>query len=122
MTSVLYLGCPASERADAENLLSAGQVSVVWADDLACALDALHRRDMPVLLDLSRGAAALQLAHDLRIHRASTLMFAFTAKAFGARRIWLSLLIGFVLALVTYYGFARLLDLRIGGGFIEDLF
>jgi two-component system, NtrC family, nitrogen regulation response regulator NtrX len=76
MTSVLYLGCPASERADAENLLSAGQVSVVWADDLACALDALHRRDMPVLLDLSRGAAALQLAHDLRIHRASTLMFA----------------------------------------------
>jgi putative tricarboxylic transport membrane protein len=53
---------------------------------------------------------------------ASTLMFAFTAKAFGARRIWLSLLIGFVLALVTYYGFARLLDLRIGGGFIEDLF
>jgi putative tricarboxylic transport membrane protein len=53
---------------------------------------------------------------------ASTLMFAFTAKAFGARRLWLSLLIGFVLALVTYYGFARLLDLRIGGGLIEDLF
>jgi two-component system, NtrC family, nitrogen regulation response regulator NtrX len=76
MTSVLYLGCPASERADAEKLLSAGQVSVVWADDLAFALDALQRRDMPVLLDLSRGAAALQLAHDLRTHRASTLMFA----------------------------------------------
>ncbi|MGH0348804.1 tripartite tricarboxylate transporter TctB family protein [Sinorhizobium meliloti] len=53
---------------------------------------------------------------------ASTLMFAFTAKAFGARRLWLSLLIGFVLALATYYGFARMLDLRIGGGFIEDLF
>jgi two-component system nitrogen regulation response regulator NtrX len=76
MTSVLYLGCPSSERADAERLLSAGQVSVVWADDLACALDSLQRRDMPVLLDLSRGAAALQLAHDLRTHRASTLMFA----------------------------------------------
>ena len=53
---------------------------------------------------------------------ASTLMFTFTAKAFGARRLWLSLLIGFALALATYYGFARLLDLRIGGGFIEDLF
>jgi two-component system nitrogen regulation response regulator NtrX len=76
MTSVLYLGCPASERADTEKLLSAGQVSVVWADDLAYALDALQRRDMPVLLDLSRGAAALQLAHDLRTQRASTLMFA----------------------------------------------
>lgn len=53
---------------------------------------------------------------------ASTLMFAFTAKAFGARRLWLSLVIGFVLAIVTYYGFAQMLDLRIGGGFIEDLF
>jgi DNA-binding NtrC family response regulator len=48
----------------------------VWADDLGYALDTLQRRDMPVLLDLSRGAAALQLAHDLRTHRASTLMFA----------------------------------------------
>ncbi|MBS7541709.1 tripartite tricarboxylate transporter TctB family protein [Ancylobacter oerskovii] len=53
---------------------------------------------------------------------ASTLMFAFTARAFGARRLWLSLLIGFVLAFATYYGFARMLDLRIGGGLIEDLF
>ncbi|MQV97867.1 tripartite tricarboxylate transporter TctB family protein [Sinorhizobium medicae] len=53
---------------------------------------------------------------------ASTLMFAFTARAFGARRLWLSVLIGFALALATYYGFARMLDLRIGGGFIEDLF
>jgi DNA-binding NtrC family response regulator len=76
MTSVLYLGCPASERDDAERQLSAGQLSVVWADDLGYALDTLQRRDMPVLLDLSRGAAALQLAHDLRTHRASTLMFA----------------------------------------------
>ena len=38
------------------------------------------------------------------------------------KELWLSLLIGFVLALVTYYGFARMLDLRIGGGLIEDLF
>ncbi|KSV77414.1 tripartite tricarboxylate transporter TctB family protein [Ensifer sp. SL37] len=53
---------------------------------------------------------------------ASTLMFAFTAKAFGARRLWLSLVLGFVLAIVTYYGFAQMLDLRIGGGLVEDLF
>jgi putative tricarboxylic transport membrane protein len=53
---------------------------------------------------------------------ASTLMFTFTASAFGARRLWLSLMIGFILALATYYGFARMLDLRIGGGLIEDLF
>src|SRR4051794_20609489 len=31
---------------------------------------------MPVLLDLSRGAAALQIAREIRTHRASTLMFA----------------------------------------------
>src|SRR5262249_30036105 len=36
----------------------------------------LRRRDMPVLLDLSRGATALQIARDLRSHRASTLVFA----------------------------------------------
>ena len=76
MTSVLYLGCPPGERGDTEKNLSAGQISVVWADDLGYALDTLQRRDMPVLLDLSRGAAALQLAHDLRTHRHTTLMFA----------------------------------------------
>ena len=53
---------------------------------------------------------------------ASTLMFAMTAKAFGARKLWVSLVIGFVLAIITYFGFAQMLDLRIGGGLIEDLF
>jgi DNA-binding NtrC family response regulator len=76
MTSVLYLGCPAGERDDAERLLRAAHVSIVWADNVAYALDELRRRDMPVLLDLSRGAAALQLAQEIRAHRASTLMFA----------------------------------------------
>jgi two-component system nitrogen regulation response regulator NtrX len=76
MTSVLYLGCPAGERDDAERLLRAAHVSVVWADNVAYVLDELQRRDMPVLLDLSRGAAALQLAQEIRAHRASTLMFA----------------------------------------------
>jgi DNA-binding NtrC family response regulator len=76
MTSVLYLGCPAGERDDAEKLLRAVELSVVWADDVSYALDELQRRDMPVLLDLARGAAALQLAQEIRAHRASTLMFA----------------------------------------------
>lgn len=51
---------------------------------------------------------------------ATTVMFVFSARAFGARSWWFSALIGFGLALATYYGFARLLDLRIGGGWIED--
>jgi DNA-binding NtrC family response regulator len=74
--SVLYLGCPAPERPDTERLLGAANVSVIWADNVAGALGELQRRDMPVLLDLSRGAAALQSAREIRSHRASTLMFA----------------------------------------------
>lgn len=76
MKSVLYLGCPTAERAETEKLLAAASVSVVWADSVANALAELHRQDMPVLLDLSKGAAALQSVRDLRAHRAATLMFA----------------------------------------------
>jgi DNA-binding NtrC family response regulator len=76
MKSVLYLGCPTAERAEAEKILATASVSVVWADNVAYALNELQRRDMPVLLDLSRGAAALQVARELRNERAATLMFA----------------------------------------------
>ena len=50
----------------------------------------------------------------------STASFVMVAKAFGAKRIWLAALVGFILAIVAYYGFARLLGLRMGGGIIED--
>ena len=76
MKSVLYLGCPASERQETERLLSAANVSVIWAENVPFALSELQRCDMPVLLDLSRGAAALQIARELRTERSSTLMFA----------------------------------------------
>jgi DNA-binding NtrC family response regulator len=76
MTSVLYLGCPAPERADTEKQLSTADVAVVWGENATFALTELQRRNMPVLLDLSRGAAALQIAREIRTQRASTLMFA----------------------------------------------
>jgi DNA-binding NtrC family response regulator len=76
MKSLLYLGCPAAERAETERLLASASVSIVWADSVAYALSELQRHDMPVLLDLSRGAAALQVARELRSERAATLMFA----------------------------------------------
>ena len=76
MKSVLYLGCPAPERADTEKQLGAVDVSVVWGDNSTFALSELQRRNMPVLLDLSRGAAALQIAREIRTQRAATLMFA----------------------------------------------
>ena len=73
---ILYIGCPAPERLEAERALAAAALKVVWADTTASALTTLQRADMPVLLDLSRGAAALQTARDLRLRRARTLMFA----------------------------------------------
>lgn len=76
MKSVLYLGCPAPERAATEKLLEGVNVAVVWGDNAAFALTELQRRNMPVLLDLSRGADALQIAREIRLQRASTLMFA----------------------------------------------
>jgi DNA-binding NtrC family response regulator len=73
---VLYVGCPAMERVETEALLASANLSVVWADHVAGALSELQRHDMPVLLDLSRGAAALQIARDLRTHRPGVLLFA----------------------------------------------
>jgi DNA-binding NtrC family response regulator len=76
LKSVVYLGCPATERLETEKSLAAASLSVVWADNVAYALTELSRNDMPVLLDLSRGTAALQNARELRTQRAATLMFA----------------------------------------------
>ena len=74
--SILYLGCPAPERADTEKLLGAVDVSVVWGENASFALNELRRNNIPVLLDLSGGAAALQIAREIRTQRSSTLMFA----------------------------------------------
>lgn len=77
MKSVLYVGCPSAERADTEQLLASADLSVVWADNSAGAFAELQRKsDMPVLLDLSRGAGALQIARDLREQRPGVVLFA----------------------------------------------
>src|SRR6059036_240492 len=76
MRSVLYLGCPPQERLETEKALGTADVSVVWAETVPLALGELQRRDMPVLLDLSRGAAALQNVREIRAQRGSALLFA----------------------------------------------
>jgi two-component system, NtrC family, nitrogen regulation response regulator NtrX len=73
---LLYVGCPTSERAETQNLLLSANFSVLWADSAAAAIGELQKHDMPVLLDLSRGAAALQIARDLRAQRPNVLLFA----------------------------------------------
>jgi two-component system, NtrC family, nitrogen regulation response regulator NtrX len=76
MKPVVFLGCPPQERLETEKALGAADMSVVWADSVPLALAELQRRDVPVLLDLSRGAAALQSVRDIRSQRASALLFA----------------------------------------------
>jgi two-component system nitrogen regulation response regulator NtrX len=74
--SIVYLGCPAEERAETEKALAAGSLSIVWADSVASAIGELQRRDMPVLLDLTSGPTILRSAREIKNVRASTLMFA----------------------------------------------
>ena len=76
MKSVLYVGCPAAERAETEGLLASANLSVLWADTVGAVSAELQKHDLPVLLDLSRGAAVLQIARDLRTQRPGVLLFA----------------------------------------------
>jgi DNA-binding NtrC family response regulator len=57
-------------------VLASACLTIVWGETVAHALSELQQREMPVLLDLSAGAAALQIARDLHAHHASTIIFA----------------------------------------------
>jgi len=74
--SIIYIGCPPAERAETTKLLAGADMSIVWADTVSYAIHELQQCEMPVLLDLSRGAAALQVARELRTHRPDVLLFA----------------------------------------------
>jgi putative tricarboxylic transport membrane protein len=52
---------------------------------------------------------------------ASTLLFVCTARAFGSRRPLRDAAIGAGFAAIAYFGFAELLGINIGAGFLEGL-
>jgi putative tricarboxylic transport membrane protein len=52
---------------------------------------------------------------------ASTVMFTLIAWGFGSRRHLFDAGLGFVLALATYFGFAKALGVNIGAGVVEQL-
>jgi putative tricarboxylic transport membrane protein len=52
---------------------------------------------------------------------ASTLLFVLMTHGFGSRRPLRDALIGFVLALAAYFGFAKALGVNIGAGIVENL-
>ncbi len=68
-----------------------------------------------------RVAANVILIDDIGFILASTLLFLFTARAFGSRQLVRDAIIGFLLAVVAYVGFDRVLGYKIGTGLIERL-
>jgi putative tricarboxylic transport membrane protein len=77
-------------------------------------LGAILGRIMPGLLDWSRvGTVGFILS--------STVLFVFTARAFGSTKLPRDAVIGFLLAFVSYVGFDRVLGYKIGSGLIEAL-
>jgi DNA-binding NtrC family response regulator len=75
LDSVLFVDCPEAQRRDAELQLGLVGRQVVWASSFAVALAELQRRDMPVLIDCSRGAAAFQIVRELRVQRPTATLF-----------------------------------------------
>jgi DNA-binding NtrC family response regulator len=73
---VLYFGCAPAERADVETRLARAKVQVSWVESSGQAVSELTRRDVPVVLDLAFGMAALQVARDIRTQQPSATLFA----------------------------------------------
>ena len=53
---------------------------------------------------------------------ASTGLFVLVTYGFGSRQVLRNALIGFAVALVSYFGFAKVLGVNIGAGVVERLF
>ena len=78
--------------------------------------------DLPGLAWLGGGLVLnVVLIQPLGFVVASTLLFAFTARAFGARNWMRNAAIGFAIALLTYLGFEKLLGIHVGAGIFEGV-
>lgn len=75
----------------------------------------------PVLWMLAGLAAQLVLLHPAGFAIASGMLFGFTARAMGRKPLWLTCGVGFLMALVVYGIFDRLLKLDLPAGPIERL-
>jgi DNA-binding NtrC family response regulator len=75
LTPVLFLDCPIADRRETERQLAASHLAVVWVESSAAAIAELQRRDMPVLVNFSRGAASLQAVREIRAQKPTALLF-----------------------------------------------
>ncbi|TIW70237.1 MAG: tripartite tricarboxylate transporter TctB family protein [Mesorhizobium sp.] len=64
--------------------------------------------------------ANLTLIHALGFTAASVIMFVLVCYGFGSRRPLRDVLLGLILALAAYFGFAKALGVNIGAGFVEN--
>lgn len=65
--------------------------------------------------------ANLGLIGSLGFTAASVIMFVLVCYGFGSRHTLRDALTGLILALAAYFGFAKVLGVNIGAGFIEDI-
>jgi putative tricarboxylic transport membrane protein len=86
------------------------------------AEEAEVRLDWPALGFVVAGLVAnVALIGLLGFTLASTLLFALVAHGFGSRTPVRNAAIGFAIALLAYFGFAKALGVNIGAGLIEGL-
>ncbi|MDS7597894.1 tripartite tricarboxylate transporter TctB family protein [Agrobacterium tumefaciens] len=76
----------------------------------------------PVVWVVAGLAAQMLLLNTAGFSIATGLLFAFTARAFGKRKLWYSIPIGIALSFVVWFVFARLLQLSLPAGPLERLF
>ena len=107
-----------------------GGLTVLGAALMAAALTRRWRAepeedgapDLPALAWLAGGLALnVVLIQPLGFVIASTLLFAFVARAFGARNWVRSGAIGLAIALLAYFGFEKLLGIHVGAGILEGV-
>ncbi len=101
-------------------LLAIGNAYLAWRGDFP----AREQYDPKTLVLILGGLAALMAIIGLNggFIPATTVLFAATATAFGRRAILTDLAIGFVLSLVVYLMFTKLLSLSLPMGPLERLF
>ncbi len=76
----------------------------------------------PVIWVVAGLAAQMLLLNLAGFSIATGLLFAFTARAFGKRKLWYSIPVGIVLSFVIWVVFAQLLQLSLPAGPLERLF
>lgn len=111
--------------ADVPRLIAIGllvlSAATVYAGIRGNVPRAPRQEPAPVLWMLGGLVAQLVLLHPAGFAIASGLLFGFTARAMGKKPLWLTCGVGFLMALVVYGIFDRLLKLDLPAGPIERL-